>query len=86
MMAAILTYATTELLETVLSVRSMQRPYLENQNTGEEETQCLGVQMSHPIPKGNKYQDLALQDRRVSNQRQLYIAMSYSFCDKFQMS
>jgi hypothetical protein len=36
----------------------------------EKETQCLGVQLGHPVPGGYKYGDLVLQIRGVSNLRQ----------------
>jgi hypothetical protein len=33
-------------------------------------TQCLGVQLGHPVPEGYKYGDLALQVAGLSNMRQ----------------
>jgi hypothetical protein len=36
----------------------------------EKGTQCLGVWLSHPVPGGYKYGDLALQVGAVSNLRQ----------------
>jgi hypothetical protein len=33
-------------------------------------SQCLGIKLSHPVPGGYKYRDLALQVGRVSNLRQ----------------
>jgi hypothetical protein len=35
----------------------------------EKGTQCLGVYLSHPVPGGYKYGDLALQVGGVSNLR-----------------
>jgi hypothetical protein len=32
----------------------------------QQETQCPGVYLSHPVPGGNKYGEEALQDGRVS--------------------
>jgi hypothetical protein len=35
----------------------------------EKGTQCLGVQLGHPVPQGYKYGDLAVQVKGVSNLR-----------------
>jgi hypothetical protein len=42
----------------------------------EKVTQCLGVQLDHPVPGGYKYGDLALQVGGVSNPRHLNLVMS----------
>jgi hypothetical protein len=35
-----------------------------------KETQCLGIQLGHPVPGGYKYGDVVLQVGEVSNLRQ----------------
>jgi hypothetical protein len=42
----------------------------------EKGTQCLGVKLGHPVPRGHEYGDLALQVEGVSNLRQLNMVMS----------
>jgi hypothetical protein len=39
-------------------------------------TQCLGVQLGHPVPGGYKYGNLFLQVGGVSNRRQYNLVMS----------
>jgi hypothetical protein len=42
----------------------------------EKGTHCLGLQLDHPVPGGNKYEDLDLHVGGVSNLRQRNMVMS----------